>query len=447
MNADSPDSADSDAPSDTAPTANTIDQREKTTMRNQFDNEPADSADAVESITVNVDHLSVKKQLAPYQNDVVKVTFTINSVRDEPVRLRLTDTLPDGVETDAVGFHPDYEPNAWSVADGRAVTYETVIDPGEERQTVYGARVESLDRLERFLVEPEIQLVAVQREADGSVPSQPTETGDSEMSHGDPNDGMASDDRQTDPSGSNPDDPPARDADRDDSGSEASPSQGDSPNAGAGTEPPGSDGSPQSVDGTASEGAETPTVKVDATTETDTAADPAAQTSVFDALVQELQQREPSEAERATLVEALGRPFSPSEQVRLNHVQESVDDLMAYRDALKGFIDEHGPADELIDDIQTTFDAHAAELESLESTLDELSSRLDALERTHDNETEELASRLSGLESEMTTDLSAIEEDLASVQNDLARVKEWREKLSVAAQLADAGVETDSVAD
>lgn len=419
-------------------------------MRNQFDNEPDDSADAVESITVNADHLSVTKCLAPYQNDVVKVTFTINSVRDEPVELRLTDELPECVAADAVGFHPDYEPDAWSVAEGRAVTYEVVIDPGEERQTVYGARVESLDQLERFLVEPEIQLAGIQREDTESVPSQPTEPGDAEMDDGDPIDGPAPGERQTGSSGSKPDDSPARDEDCTDTASEASPSQGESSSvayAGAGTDPSDSDGGSVSVNETAAKGPEATTVKVDATTESDAGTVHDDQVSVFDALIQELEQREPSEAERATLVEALGRPLSPSEQVRLDHVQESVDDLMAYRDALKGFIDEHGPADKLIDEIRTTFDAHAAELESLESALDDLSSRLDALERTHDAEVEELASRLSGLESEITKDLSAVEDDLASVQNDLARVEEWREKLSVAAQLADVGVETDSVAD
>lgn len=417
-------------------------------MYNQFDNEPADRADAVESITLSEDHLSVEKRLAPYQDDVVKVTFTINSVRDEPVELRMTDPLPDGVETDAVGFHPDYEPDAWSVADGRAVTYETVIDPGEERRTVYGARVESLDQLERFLVEPELQLAASQRGAADSGHSRSADSGDGEMTFGDPSEGQAPDDRQTEPSASESVDSPTREADR--AESEDAPSQDDSPaedSARVETEPSDSDGSTASVDEPGAPSADAATVKAHAITGNDAGNDHDDQASVFDALIQELEQREPTEAERATLVEALGHSPSASERVRLDHVQESVDDLMAYRDALEGFIDEQGPADELIDEIRTKFDAHAAELESLESTVEDLSSRLDALERTHDTDTEELASRLTGLESELTEELSSLDDDLASIQSDLERVKEWREKLSVAAQLADVGVEADSVAD
>lgn len=371
-----------------------------------------------EPLTVSCDGLTVEKTVDRHRDDVAKVDLTVTSAREDAVRLQLVDQLPDAVEADDVGFHPDHDPDGWHVDDGRTVVYETVVEPGRELETVYGVQLSSPDRLERVAGRPTVEVTELE---------EPTEA-------------------------------PGDDAglDREDSeiGGDASPTgrvddpAGGSPSIATGN----ADGQPGVEDGSdvATSGAdESPVVAESAGPDRSAASTAGTESddSLVAALVGELRSRELSDDEQATIAGALGLDPPASEQVRLDHVQATVDDLVAYRDALEGFIDEHGPAETVVEEFRAGLGECAAELEALQEAVDDLRDRLDSLEAAHEADAAQLESRLDAAEDELAGTRARFEDDLEAVRGDLSRLMEWREKLSVAAQLADAGIESDGAVD
>lgn len=365
------------------------------------------SPDPVESIAVREADLTVEKSIVPYQDDVVKVGFTISSECDEPVLLRLVDQLPAQIEAENVGFHPDYDPDAWGLDGGRTVVYESRIEPGRERETVYGARVGSIDQLEEFAVQPTVELAPAVRNGVESDGGDRAERRDDRASGVDTHPVTVGND-----SGARTVPDPAEPADGVDGAS-------DSPSQGAGGEPSNA-GTKYSL-------------------ETDE--------PIVDSLLDELRAGELTAAERAVLREELGLDTTSSEQVRLGRVKESIDDLLAYRDALEGFIDEHGPAEEIIEECRASFADHAADIDRIETAVDDVRSTLESLEVRHDRDTEHVKERLATIETELNANLGALTDELDAVQTHLTRVETWRERVIDAAQLVDAGGRSDSAPD
>jgi len=86
------------------------------------------------------------------------VTYTLSSTREEPVRVRIVDRIPESFPMDRIGFHPEYESENWTAYKDNRVEFERVIDPDETVETVFGIRDDDPD-VDGFLGTPVIEHV------------------------------------------------------------------------------------------------------------------------------------------------------------------------------------------------------------------------------------------------------------------------------------------------
>lgn len=88
---------------------------------------------------VGTSGLTSRKSVAAISKDVFRVTYEFTSDVDHAIGFRLTEELPDEINMDEVGFHPDYGAEKWSVRPGELV-YSDILDPKESSRTVYAIR-------------------------------------------------------------------------------------------------------------------------------------------------------------------------------------------------------------------------------------------------------------------------------------------------------------------
>lgn len=136
-------------------------------------------------------------------------------------------------------------------------------------------------------------------------------------------------------------------------------------------------------------------------------------------------------------------PPTWSEVVRLGHVQ---DDLVAYRDAFEGFIDENGPVGTLVADLERTLDDHAADIDALETEFEPLQRRISTLEESQ-ADAEEVADRFDAVEADLADDVGTLDDTIDTVREDIDRMQSWRENLSAAVRSTEVGVESDAISD
>ncbi|TKX52540.1 hypothetical protein EXE44_18280, partial [Halorubrum sp. SS7] len=94
---------------------------------------------------------------------VPAVRYLLSSNREDPVRVRIVDRIPESFPMDRVGFHPEYESENWTAYKDHRVEFERVIDPDESVETVFGIRDDDPD-LDGFLGTPVIEHVPVGEE-------------------------------------------------------------------------------------------------------------------------------------------------------------------------------------------------------------------------------------------------------------------------------------------
>ena len=111
------------------------------------------------SVSVTTDEVRVGKTFEADRFPVPAIAFDIESVADEPVRIRLVDDIPESFAMEGVGFHPDYEGDNWTAYRDNRVAYERTFDPGEEVLTVYGIRIDDSEEAAAFLDEPMVELI------------------------------------------------------------------------------------------------------------------------------------------------------------------------------------------------------------------------------------------------------------------------------------------------
>ncbi|WP_135820194.1 hypothetical protein [Halostella litorea] len=70
------------------------------------------------------------------------VVFRIQSLRNDPVTVTVSDPVPTAVPTDAVKFHPEFDADNWRATGDRTVEYERRLDAGETVTTLYAAAVD-----------------------------------------------------------------------------------------------------------------------------------------------------------------------------------------------------------------------------------------------------------------------------------------------------------------
>lgn len=105
---------------------------------------------------VTVDDVTVEKHLHQDHPQHEAVSFEIRSDRENPVRLKLLDPIPDEFP---VGFHPDFGGEYWTFTD-QGAEFERVIVGGETYQTAYGVGNVSEAEESSLTVDPKVEISA-----------------------------------------------------------------------------------------------------------------------------------------------------------------------------------------------------------------------------------------------------------------------------------------------
>lgn len=347
-------------------------------------------ADATAEPTITVGDVTVTKSYETDEFPVPAVAFRLRSEREDEAMVRLTDSVPDGVPPEDLGFHPDYGSDHWSVENGDAV-FERRLDPGEEYQTVYGIRSTDHDP-EQFMTDPNLDVRGL---------------GDDET-------------EETDDAVSG----------RDSSQAARDVISGEGDVSGLDDE----DDTVEEVDISGSSSTETTeTATPDETErESETSESDATATlpegGVGAALAAEIRAGDLSENDRELLAEEL-KEESAGNEVRLTHLQSRISDLEAYTDALEDFIDEHGPARQLIEDLTDQLEEIEEELETLDSRTTENEDDIESL----DTRTEENANDIDALDERIDdaqSEIGETQESVEELRSDIESIQSWRTRIT-----------------
>ena len=430
--------------------------------------------------TVDEDGIRVEKSFTDDAFPVPAVRYTLSSHREDPVRVRIVDRIPESFPMDRVGFHPEYESENWTAYKDHRVEFERVIDPGETVETVFGIRDEDPD-LDGFLGTPVIEHVPVGEEIEDVLGAGDTDAV-REVLSGDratlP--GMAEDEDllSEDPTEEAADPSAAGGADVDESDDDAEGSGGD---AEADTPEPRSvteggtaavtphEGAPlgsaekvdvetefnveaageadkdlaeavaEGVDETAGDEPEEP-VAEEADDESGDDGDAAAtfpgEGGLAAALAAEIRTGAADEEDIETIEAAFEGSVPRSVDARIARLQSSVADIEAYADALAEFIDGEGTAREILDGIDDRVNAVESEVSTLDDRLADADEEREAIESDVARVDSAVAStsdavgaveeRVDGVESDVEAvegEVRGVEKDVRDVEDDVRAVE------------------------
>ena len=354
---------------------------------------------AYEELTVTSDGVTVVKRFEEDEFPVPAIAFEFTSEREEEVRVVLSDTVPEDIEVEDLGFHPEYGSEYWMIDDDR-ITFERDLSAGETYTTVYGIRATGSDNVEAFLTSPTIEEV----------------------------------------------DPPLPGADSSD---DIVPQSGDDivkQAISGGGEIPGLEES----DGDADEEVETldlkdPNAPDEQTAapegDTETPTEPPSEItgdSLVAAIAAEIRQQNVSLDD----VKLLRRAFEIAEQdggamaAKVDQMQRDVTNLRAYTNSLEEFLDENGTGEQLIGEFQKQLSEFNGELSSLESELEANREQIEAMYGDVEGFDDELAAVSDDVESvwqeidEVTDRVDTVSELVESASEEISSVSEDVEAVS-----------------
>ncbi|CAI49666.1 probable coiled coil protein [Natronomonas pharaonis DSM 2160] len=353
------------------------------------------NADPTEVVTASSDGVTVEKSFEPDDFPVPAIAFAIESERDESVSVRITDTVPEDVAPEDIGFHPDYGAEFWDVEEGQIV-FERDFDAGEEFTTVYGLRGGDAEVARKFMSEPEIE--SVDPPLSGPERAAAQAAGDIEMGIG--------------------------------------PIADDATASGAGRTTAGADDRQPSA-GQADDGEQA-------------AIAPGDEDSLVAQLATEINAGAVDRQTVLYLRDALGVNLaSASVEARIEQLQSSVADLDAYTSALEAFLDENGDAQQLIQDVRDDYEETTARIDAVESVADEaveatddIDARLDDVEETFEEQLDDVETRLDDVVTEVEDDLEAIDEEVeVAVESELEALESRVDSIADDAAAATDGIE------
>jgi len=123
------------------------------------------TADTDDTIEISADGIAVRKTFTADEFPVPAIRFEIESDRDNPVTLQLSEDIPESFPMDKVGFHPDYHSDDWTAYQDNHVEFTAALEPGDQLVTVYGIQLDDESRATEFLTEP----LVVERDADDAT--------------------------------------------------------------------------------------------------------------------------------------------------------------------------------------------------------------------------------------------------------------------------------------
>ena len=436
--------------------------------------------------TVEENGIRVDKSFTDDAFPVPAVLFELSSRREDAVRVRVVDRIPDSFPMDRIGFHPEYESENWTAYKDHRVEFERVLEPGESVDTVFGIRDDDPD-LETFLGDPVVEHAPVGEEIgdvlgiDGSDAVREVLSGDRATLPGMEGERPAgSAPASTDSEPRSIDDgtttvvTPRVESGATESGETESGE--DESGDGDGVEDDGSGDDGTGDDGTGNDG----------TGDDGLGAEPTTQPSdgIAAALADEIRSGEVDEADLELLRSELDVGVPRSLDVRIERLQASVADIEAYADALAEFIDEEGTApevldrvdsrvddvetdvnaveervdagesaredlagtvndvedavDDLGDDVETLYeevDAAAAGVERTEDRVDDVDDRLERFEAEFDDLGDDLAevdARLSDIEDRFGDEIEDVDAELAEITEHLEEIEAFRNRVNEA---------------
>ncbi len=389
-----------------------------------------------DAVTVSAGAVSVSKAFSPDEFPVPTVLFDLESRADEPVELRLTDDVPETVTMDAVGFHPEYDADAWTAYRDRRVQFEVTLDPGESVRTVYGVRVDDADP-GAFAGEPRVELLG----DDDSPDAVDEEDALDRETTQEVREALAADENAASPADVEAALNGGAGAGSGDSGGLALDGDGESQitldggdggggidldDAGAAHESPSLDptGGPATDD---RRGADSRSLTAAVAAEISAGDVPDEDVDALrDALGAE---PPPTAAEVAAELEGElnGGPTVPtSVEVRLDRIQSTVADLSAYTDALENFLDEEGDGQQAIAGFRADVEQLEDEVASLDETVADVEGRIDEMTAT----VEEVSEAAEDVDPEVEASLDRLEDRADEFEAEVERLDEFRERLT-----------------
>ncbi|WP_049936771.1 hypothetical protein [Haloplanus natans] len=398
-------------------------------------------------VSVTTGEVRVGKAFEADRFPVPAIAFEIESVADEPIRIRLVDDIPESFPMEGVGFHPDYEGDNWTAYRDNRVAYERTLDPDESVLTVYGIRIDDPEEAEDFLGDPTVELIEHgDAAATGDVLGRETtqvvrdalsgeESRDLSGLGGDP----LLDDAPPAPR-ERAEDPITVSGDRDESVTTVA-VEGDEADNEETDAVPSADAA-EALDPRSGDAA------VEAEPETDAESAPAGAAvpgSVAAALAAEIRDGTVDDEDLTVLCEAFeaaeDEDVPTSVDVRIGRLQSRIEDLLAYRDALADFLDENGTAEEVVGEVSedlndlservasledTAADADA-ERESLDAAVEAVADRVDAVA----DDLDDLSSTVETVQERLDA-VEDLESDIEDIEAELDDLRSFRDRLNSA---------------
>lgn len=335
------------------------------------------NSEAHEGVAVSSEGVDVLKRFEEEEFPVPAIAFEFSSTREGAVAIRLTDRVPDGVDVDDLGFHPEYGSEYWTVDDD-GMTFEKTLKPDEEYTTVYGIRATGADDIEQFLTEPVIERVEPPIPEDGRTESAPDDTSDADDA------GESTREQSVMDSG---DDTGRRD-DEDVATLDLNEPDTDSEDP----EPPG--GTVETTGGT-----------------------------IVSAIAEEIRQDEAPVEDLKLLQRAIGEledhtseTSDGAKEARLDRLQSDIADMRAYTDALEAFLDENGTGEQLIEEFDSRLERFSSDLDGFRGELTEIAETVEALEAS-------VADVEDELENVDVTDR------VGDIESELEELRSWQEQI------------------
>jgi predicted nucleic acid-binding Zn-ribbon protein len=345
---------------------------------------------AYEEITVASDGVSVVKRFEEDEFPVPAIAFEFTSHRDEEVSVVLADTVPEDIEVEDLGFHPEYGSEHWVIEDDNSIAFERDLGAEESYTTVYGIRATGSDNVEQFLTEPTLD------EVDPPLPEDE-----------DPPEGIV----------------PESD---DDVVKEAISGDGEIP--GLEEDDEGDDAEdvekldlkdPNDPDGeTTTSSGEESTASVDGET-------------VVARMAAEIRQQQVSADDVKLLRQAfeMAGENGGTTAAKVDQIQDDIADLRAYTNALEEFLDENGTANEILDGFEQQVSSFESQLSNLQSSLESNSEQLESVTATVNGFDEDIQSLSNEIDS-ISEEINSVTERVESVDEQVDSVTEEMESLS-----------------
>lgn len=385
------------------------------------------------SVERTVDGVTVRKSFETDAFPVPAVEFDIRSTRDHSVEVTIVDDVPQEIDMEQVGFHPQYHSDQWTPYPEGRVEFEHEVPPGGAVTTIYGVRLDGTDP-DTFLQHPRISVGGydldepILRDVDdteedseeSAVESAPVETEPPiSIPEGDPSEvvrevvGSEPDTLASVDSGHPPDEGKLRDPQVSESGEdetseltqvvrrvdEETDEEQSRENSDAAPTAKATDGSGAMVE-------QAPAQRMDGS-------------KLLSELADAVREDRVPEEDLDVLESAFGT--SASQDSRVSHLQSRVSDLEAYTDALEEFIDQNGTAQQIFEDVENDVVVLKDRLDTVETSIEEGAAERAVLDEGLTDATDRLATVEDGFDD--------IDGRISSLTHDIARIDRAHEEL------------------